>query len=109
MITNLLNCVLSPELLDIFEATTETRNQLLLSTGGNVAECSGCADPLAYEAACAAQAQRQLLRMRSVDADVARLLLVANPDIRLLYAVDAKTTCHELKTVESLLRQESGS
>jgi hypothetical protein len=104
-ITNLFNCVLSPELLVMFEEEEGQQQQLLLGAQ----ECAGCADPLAYEAACVAHAHRQLLRTSHLDANAAERLLAANPDIKLLYAVDAKTACEELSDADSLLRQDTAN
>ncbi len=90
LLTNLLNCVLQPEILAHWD------QELSGDFGAAIRHChsgerTSCKDPLAYEAACAREGlpRRGILHARRVDLTAARELLQANSDVRIVYVVGA--------------------
>ena len=99
LLTNLLNCVLSPELLEHYQAD--------LDSCTNGAKGGACTDPLAYEAACAQHRPRQLLHSHQLSLAMVNSLLTGTPDVRVVYFVGDGRDCRDLEQVASLLRQDS--
>ncbi len=90
LLTNLLNCVLQPEIL------THWDQELSGDFGAAIRYChsgehTSCKDPLAYEAACAREGlpRRGILHAPRVDLTTARALLQVNNDVRIVYVVGA--------------------
>jgi hypothetical protein len=91
LLTNLLNCVLQPEILAHWD------QEISGDFGAAIPHChsgdqrTSCKDPLAYEAACAREGlpRRGILHARRVDLTTARALLMANSDVRIVYVVGA--------------------
>jgi hypothetical protein len=90
LLTNLLNCVLQPEIL------THWDQEISGDFGAAIRHChsgeqTSCKDPLAYEAACAREGlpRRGILHARRVDLTTARALLQVNSDVRILYVIGA--------------------
>ncbi len=90
LLTNLLNCVLQPEILSNWD------QELSGDFGAAIRHCHGggqasCKDPLAYEAACAREGlpRRGILHARRLDLTTARALLKDNSDVRIVYVVGA--------------------
>ena len=117
--TNLLNCVLEPQLLANWD--TEIVQSFGAASLYN-SQCSGgitaaaCTDPLAYEAACSKLQRRQLLRANRMSLADVGAVLQANNDVKIVYMVriggifgDAamcKTIEEKLDTAASLLRHK---
>jgi hypothetical protein len=90
LLTNLLNCVLQPEILAHWD------QELSGDFGAAIRHChsgeqASCKDPLAYEEACAREGlpRRGILHARRVDLTTARALLQVNSDVRIVYVVGA--------------------
>jgi len=89
LITNLLNCVLGPEMIDVFQSQVKDthfgmsryfREDCLLTSG------TTCTDPLSYETNCA-KYTHQFVRMRSLNMNSTVKLLQTNPDIKMVMLV----------------------
>jgi hypothetical protein len=91
LLTNLLNCVLQPEILSNWD------QELSGDFGAAIRHCfhsggqTACKDPLAYEAACAREGlpRRGILHAHRVDLTTARALLQVNSDVRIVYVIGA--------------------
>jgi hypothetical protein len=108
LLTNLLNCVLQPEIL------THWDQELKGDFGAVIRHCfhsgeqrTSCKDPLAYEAACAREGlpRRSILHARRVDLTTARALLQVNNDVRIVYVVGATAGGGEEGVCENLSRE----
>jgi hypothetical protein len=106
LLTNLLNCVLQPEIL------THWDQELSSDFGADIRDChsggrTSCKDPLAYEAACAREGlpRRGILHARRVDLTTARALLQVNSDVRIVYVIGAKAGRGEEGVCENLSRE----
>ena len=87
-VTNLLNCVLPPAIVQNFSSLLATdfgqssyfRESCLLASG------TVCTDPLSYERSCSAR-PHQVIRSRHADLNFSRQIMEENPDIKVIFLV----------------------